>query len=69
MNNYTSNINKYLSKIYLCIISPCKTINKEYYGNSTLPKNKHNPEFKIAFKNGGCCGAVSDAWLPSYPSK
>lgn len=38
--------------------------------------NKKNTELKIQdniyktnlVKNSGCCGAASDAWVPSYPS-
>ena len=27
-----------------------------------------NSDKKNLIKNTGCCGAVSDAWVPSYPS-
>ena len=29
--------------------------------------NKNNEKQKL-IKNTGCCGAASDAWVPSYPS-
>ena len=31
-------------------------------------KKKKNNDKQNLIKNSGCCGAVSDAWVPSYPS-
>jgi hypothetical protein len=46
-----------------------------YYKNKNLDKNYNKDSDKDSenqknnlIKNNGCCGAVSDAWLPSYPS-
>jgi len=44
--------------------------------NCIKSDNKNNSELKIQdniyktnlVKNSGCCGAASDAWVPSYPS-
>ena len=30
--------------------------------------NKNNNDKQNLIKNSGCCGAASDAWVPSYPS-
>ena len=31
--------------------------------------SREKTQLKSALLNGGCCGSVSDAWLPSYESK
>ena len=33
-----------------------------------LAPNKNNNDKQNLIKNSGCCGAASDAWVPSYPS-
>lgn len=42
-----------------------------YYKNKDSNKDSNNDSENLKnnlIKNNGCCGAVSDAWLPSYPS-
>ena len=36
--------------------------------NYTINESKNNSELQNAFNNNSCCGAVSDAWIPSNPS-
>ena len=38
--------------------------------NNNEQNNNHqiNHEKQNLIKNTGCCGAASDAWVPSYPS-
>lgn len=42
-----------------------KNFDKNFDKN--LDKDTENQK-NNQIKNNGCCGAVSDAWLPSYPS-
>mgnify|MGYP000055151410 CR=1 FL=1 len=42
-----------------------------YYKNKNSDKDSDKDsenQKNNLIKNNGCCGAVSDAWLPSYPS-
>ena len=43
-------------------------IDKDLAPNKNKNKNKNNNDKKNLIKNSGCCGAASDAWVPSYPS-
>lgn len=42
---------------------------REFIDKDLAPnKNKNNNDKQNLIKNSGCCGAASDAWVPSYPS-
>ena len=43
-------------------------IDKDLAPNKNKNKNKNNNDKQNLIKNSGCCGAASDAWVPSYPS-
>lgn len=51
-----------------CIINILREMyNKNKNFDKNFDKDSENLKNNL-IKNNGCCGAVSDAWLPSYPS-
>jgi len=42
--------------------------NKNKNNNQQIDNQQINNEKQNLIKNSGCCGAASDAWVPSYPS-
>lgn len=46
-----------------------KNKNNNQQNNNQQNNNQQiNNEKQNLIKNSGCCGAASDAWVPSYPS-
>lgn len=42
--------------------------NNQQNNNQQNNSQQINSEKQNLIKNSGCCGAASDAWVPSYPS-